>query len=112
MTSGTSKNPLESLAGNAVEASSAAARDATRSAKSVGAAIVEGAAHQMDTISLVAHDAAGSVPAYGSRVAQTGEQLMSRGRQRIDLRVRKQPVEALLLAGAIGYLVGWATRLG
>ncbi|KAL8634346.1 MAG: hypothetical protein Q9228_008060 [Teloschistes exilis] len=53
-------------------------------------------------------DTLDEMPATLSDVAATGERLFLRGRQRIDHGVRKQPAEALLLAGAIGYLVGWA----
>ena len=34
------------------------------------------------------------------------------GSQQILRQVAKQPIEALLLAGAIGYLVGWAANRG
>ncbi len=45
-------------------------------------------------------------------VAAAGERVAVHGRQRLGQGVRKQPVEALLLAGAIGYLVGWAASRG
>ena len=59
-----------------------------------------------------AHDALNEMPASLSDIAAAGERMVLRGRQTLDHGVRKQPVEALLLAGAIGYLVGWAAGRG
>lgn len=52
------------------------------------------------------------LPANIADAGVVGERLLLRSRQRLDVGVRRQPVEALLLAGAIGYLVGWATIRG
>ena len=59
-----------------------------------------------------ARGALDEVPASLSDIAAAGERLVSRGRQTLDHGVRNQPVEALLLAGAIGYLAGWAAKRG
>ena len=48
------------------------------------------------------------LPATLSDVSVAGERLI----RRVDHSVRKQPVEALLLAGALGYLAGWAISQG
>ena len=57
-------------------------------------------------------EAMDELPANLSDVAAAGERIATRGRQALDDGIRKQPVEALLLAGAIGYLVGWAINRG
>ena len=40
---------------------------------------------------------------------ETGYRTVAQGADSVGRQVAKQPIEALLLAGAIGYLVGWAT---
>ena len=60
----------------------------------------------------MAQDAVDELPAHLSDVGAAGERLVRQGRRSLHRGVRKQPVEALLLAGAIGYLVGWATSRG
>ena len=56
-----------------------------------------------------AADALSEMPANLSDAGAAGEALVRRGQQSVHRGVRKQPIEALLLAGAIGYLVGWAS---
>ena len=40
---------------------------------------------------------------------RTGQRMYAQGSEQVGRHVAKQPFEALLLAGAIGYLVGWAS---
>ena len=41
--------------------------------------------------------------------AATGRRLARQSRRQVGQGVRRHPVEALMLASAIGYLVGWAS---
>lgn len=49
------------------------------------------------------------LPNSASDAYRAGQQAYAQGSDRVIRQVTKQPVEALLLAGALGYLVGWAT---
>lgn len=54
-------------------------------------------------------DAAGDFPDSASEALAAGQRAYGQGRHQLARQLARQPVEALLLAGAIGYLVGWAT---
>ena len=49
------------------------------------------------------------LPNSASDAYRAGQQAYAQGSDRVVRQVTKQPIEALLLAGALGYLVGWAT---
>ena len=49
------------------------------------------------------------LPGSASDAYQAGQRAISQGAEGVSASVAKQPIEALLLAGALGYLVGWAT---
>ena len=117
MVSDPSKRSFRSAAGAAADKASGTADDLSTSElvnkasdsinESVGAAgdlYATGAGR--------AREAMADLPGSLSDATAAGERLVLRGRQRLDHGVRKQPVEALLLAGAIGYLVGWAASRG
>ena len=53
--------------------------------------------------------AADALPGSASEAAAAGRRAYEGGTDQLARQVAKQPFEALLLAGAIGYLVGWAT---
>ncbi len=57
-------------------------------------------------------EALDEMPASLSDLSAAGERAAQRGGRYLTHGVRRQPVEALLLAGAIGYLVGWAASRG
>ncbi len=57
-------------------------------------------------------DTLDELPATLSDISLLRGRMMRHGRRRIDHGVRKQPVEALLLAGALGYLAGWMASRG
>lgn len=59
-----------------------------------------------------ARESLDELPATLSDASMVGGRLIRHVRRRIDHSVRKQPVEALLLAGALGYLAGWAASRG
>ncbi len=48
------------------------------------------------------------VPGAASDALAASQQAIRSGGAQVAQRVTKQPLEALLLAGAIGYLIGWA----
>ena len=49
-------------------------------------------------------------PSSASDAVSTGQRLYKQSSHRVGRQVIKQPIETLILAGAIGYLVGWATN--
>ena len=53
-----------------------------------------------------------ALPGSASDAYRAGQRAYAQSSQTVARHVAKQPVEALLLAGAIGYLVGWATSRG
>ena len=55
-------------------------------------------------------DASERLPDSASETFAAGQDALSRGATQLADQVAKQPIEALFLAGAIGFLVGWATN--
>jgi ElaB/YqjD/DUF883 family membrane-anchored ribosome-binding protein len=49
------------------------------------------------------------LPDSASEALASGKRVYQDGTDQLVRQIAKQPLEALLLAGAIGYLVGWAT---
>ena len=88
----------------AVQATSdlaAAAKNRLRSATDAGGSLY---AEASDRVGDALDDPSASL----SKAAETGQRLAMHGRRSVGLRLREQPIEALMLSGAIGYLVGWA----
>ena len=56
-----------------------------------------------------ARSASDALPDSVGDAASAGRRAYEGGAEQLARQVTKQPFEALLLAGAIGYLVGWAT---
>ena len=54
-------------------------------------------------------NASDSLPNSASDALAAGKKAYEGGADQLVRQIGKQPIEALLLAGAIGYLVGWAT---
>ena len=52
-------------------------------------------------------DAADQAPDTIAEAMEAGQQSLSKGVETIGKRVASQPMESLLLAGAIGYLAAW-----
>jgi ElaB/YqjD/DUF883 family membrane-anchored ribosome-binding protein len=50
-----------------------------------------------------------SLPGTASDAVAAGKRAYDGGSDQLVRQITKQPIEALILAGAIGYLVGWAT---
>ncbi len=55
-------------------------------------------------------DAVGSLPGSAGDAMAAGQRAYQAGSEQVAQRVVKQPLEALFLAGAIGFLVGWAAN--
>ncbi|ACB93896.1 CsbD family protein [Beijerinckia indica] len=53
-------------------------------------------------------DASAQVPDSVSETVEKGQEIYKHGVEQLGKRVGTQPFEALLLAGALGYLLGWA----
>ncbi len=57
-------------------------------------------------------DAADRVPDALSQASGYGQQAYKDGSRQLAAQVGKQPIETLLLVGAVGFLLGWATTRG
>ena len=53
-----------------------------------------------------------NLPNSASDAYRTGRRALAQGGESLGGHVSRQPIEALLLAGAIGFLVGWASSRG
>lgn len=56
------------------------------------------------------NDAVDRIPDALSDAADIGQRAYKDGSRQIAAQVGKQPIETLLLVGALGYLVGWAVH--
>jgi uncharacterized protein YjbJ (UPF0337 family) len=56
------------------------------------------------------NDAVDRIPDALSDAADIGQRAYKDGSRQIATQVGKQPIETLLLVGALGYLVGWAVH--
>jgi uncharacterized protein YjbJ (UPF0337 family) len=56
------------------------------------------------------NEAVDRLPDALSDAADLSQRAYQESSQQVGARVSKQPIETLLLAGAIGYLVGWAVH--
>jgi len=54
-------------------------------------------------------DAAEHMPDAFAQAADAGQQAYRNSSKQLAAQVSKQPIETLLLVGAIGFLLGWAT---
>ena len=116
----TSEDDLKGAADKFASRASSSAQDASDSAK----ASESYAAEQAQGLAGQAGEAASNLygkakdhvqglserlPNSASDAYQAGQRAYAQGSDRVSRQVVKQPIEALLLAGALGYLVGWAT---
>ncbi len=119
MASSSIKNEIRSVAGSATDKAGEISDTVAQSSSKV----VDQAKDHLDDVGHVGgdlyarglqsgRDALNEMPATLSDISAAGERVVQRGHLRLTHGVRKQPVEALLLAGAIGYLVGWAASRG
>lgn len=113
MTSGTTKNTAKDIADRAGttvdEAEQAATGTASRFAESAHdlkseASDVYGQTRER------ASDAAASLSDRASDAVDRSRETYKATSRKVAGQVIRQPIEALLLAGAIGYLVGWAAN--
>ena len=111
------------------DAASAKARDAVRSAKDQAATETSHVLHDAkgraaqvgDQVGAQAYATAagltdrakGAIQGLSDRLPDdaitSGRRAYAQGSATVGRRVAKQPIEALLLAGALGYLLGWAS---
>ena len=119
MTSDDAKKAAKDIVGDASEKAAAGRDKASEAAHLAGAQAKDAVARVAD----VAQDQYGKakdsvaslsdhIPDAASDTLTAGQRVYARGSEQIARQVAKQPVEALLLAGAIGYLVGWAANRG
>ena len=116
MVSSPSKSDIRSAAGSIADKAGHASDDIAQSSSRTfdqakaglddagGGLYAKGLQHGRDILN--------EMPASLSDISAAGERVVRRGGQGLSYGLRKQPVEALLLAGAIGYLVGWASSRG
>ena len=116
MTSDDMKNTAKDIADRIEEKSSDARSSAKNATAKASDAARDFAAQTSDTATDVyaraqghIRDAADRLPDASDAVA-AGQRAYSKSSETVSRHVSKQPLEALLLAGAIGYLVGWATN--
>jgi ElaB/YqjD/DUF883 family membrane-anchored ribosome-binding protein len=87
----------------------AAADDATDSAKGYASQASDAASDLYGRAKDAVNSATDSLPNSASDALAAGKKVYEGGADQLVRQIAKQPLEALLLAGAIGYLVGWAT---
>lgn len=117
MTSDDMKNTAKDIA-DRVEQKSVDARSSMRgTASKTGDMARDFAAQASDTASDLygraqdnMRDVADRLPGTASDAVAASQRAYQTSSKTVAHHVSKQPLEALLLAGAIGYLVGWATN--
>ncbi len=86
--------------------------DLTGQAQGYGAQAADATSDLYGRAKEAVSQASDSLPGSASDAAAAGRRAYEGGADQLARQVAKQPMEALLLAGAIGYLVGWATSRG
>ena len=117
MTSDDVKNTAKDI-GDRIADASADARSSVKTASAkAGDAARDFAAQTGDNVSALygraqenLRDSADRLPDQASDALAAGQRVYKKSSKTVARHVSKQPLEALLLAGAIGYLVGWATN--
>lgn len=94
----------------AKEAVSDAASDASGRTQEFAEGATSAASDFLDQARETVGNAADKLPDSASDAMAAGQRAYKRGNAQLSRTVARQPIEALLLAGAIGYLVGWATN--
>lgn len=101
---------IEGAAEQAKSTLNEAAANARQTAKDYVSAAQDSASDLYGRAQGNVRDAAAHLTDGASEALDAGRRTYNRGSDALASRVTKQPLEALLLAGAIGYLVGWATN--
>ena len=116
MTSDDLKNTAKDIADRASQTSAEAKSSAKHASAKVGDTARDFAAQASDNVSDLygraqdqLRDAADRLPDASEAVA-AGQRAYTKSSETVGRQISKQPLEALLLAAAIGYLVGWATN--
>lgn len=116
MTSEDPKKAAKDIADRVAEVSGDAASSAKAAAANVSDGVRDFAARTGDAASEIygkaqdrVRDTVEHLPDPSEAMA-VGRRAYEKSSDTVGRHVAKQPLEALLLAGAIGYLVGWATN--
>jgi ElaB/YqjD/DUF883 family membrane-anchored ribosome-binding protein len=110
---GTAKDIADRVAQSSADADSSvkgAASKAGAAARDIAAQTSNAANDLYDRAQSKLRDAAERLPENASNAIETGRTAYSQSSRSVARHIAKQPFEALILAGAIGYLVGWATN--
>ncbi|WP_158809268.1 hypothetical protein [Beijerinckia sp. L45] len=83
--------------------------DVTDDAKGYAAQASDAASDLYGRAKETVRNAADSMPQSAADAVAAGKRAYDGSADQLVRQIAKQPLEALLLAGAIGYLVGWAT---
>ena len=117
MTSDDLKKTAKDIAGSAQDAAARGGRSTRATTSSVADAASDAAGHAADTAqdlyARAQNGVAGmtdALPGSAREAVEAGRRVYNKGGDQIAQQIAKQPIEALLLAGAIGYLVGWAAN--
>ncbi len=109
----TAKDIGDSVGDVAEHAGDKASETGSVAASRVKGAAQQGASYAQDAFGRAKDGVAGlgdQLPDSASDALDASRKAYSRGSDQFARQVAKQPIEALLLAGAIGYLVGWAAN--
>jgi ElaB/YqjD/DUF883 family membrane-anchored ribosome-binding protein len=87
----------------------ATTEDMSDDAKSYAAQASDAAGDLYGRAKDTVRSATDGLPNSASDALAAGKKAYEGGADQLVRQIAKQPIEALLLAGAIGYLVGWAT---
>ena len=98
-TADSAKSRLDATAGSVADRASEAAGKVSDKVADVYQRVSEGAAGLGDKLPGSAGDA-----------VEAGKRAYAKSSDHVARQIGRQPIEALLLAGAIGYLVGWAAN--
>ena len=100
------KTTSDRIKGGLSDAAASAADQASDAAGKVSDKASDVYSRVRDTAS----DLGDKLPGSASEAIDAGKRAYSKSNDQLALQIGKQPIEALLLAGAIGYLVGWAAN--
>ena len=89
-----------------------AAATASDRASDAAGTVSDAASDAYDRVRERAADLGNKIPGSASDAVEAGKRAYAKSNDQLAQQIGRQPIEALLLAGAIGYLVGWAANRG
>lgn len=105
-TASRAKDAADRASGTVREAASSAADRASKMSGKVGDAASDVYQRVRDGASALGD----KMPGSAGEAVDIGRRAYNRSNEQLGRQIGRQPIEALLLAGAIGYLVGWAAN--